>query len=946
MVQKTGKFGVTNGRTVRCRSGRRSHARRTEGLLIQTTVGNSSIEGKQNEEESVIYSLGKQSRWLLPEVIKTNSVEFDEQESEKVILIERFTTEENKKNRRPDCFSVFNSTNGTTRESKRKLARVKDLLSETEPTNMRYEVAYPHPVRSWHIEREWNTRRKSANLGTRKKNSFLNRTITEDLDDINGPDPYYQVEEYDFSDFTECQSYPRDVNRSLTFDLGSFISSSSPKPKKSPKKKSLPLQMKDTKGKKEPEFQKGQVIFIESDDEMFDAHQEFLAQIEESSSARIQQDLYGGHRRGRGTRGRGGWRPGPGRGRGRGRGRGGYHPYSTYAEETLPLPNMPVVPEEPFTAPPELDECDDKWVFLMLSHQEITGAFLEEKWGEKYKEATCFPRTFSLNATPQSSQFNGEELFVLFRLVEDCLRHDTSKVKASVSAVVICNNENAQELVLTEFISLMQKKSTKQEIWSLEDVVNIATNCFQSNIAKGTEFTEPRKPRLSLEIFTELFGWTSETFSLNAAQQEAKKYLKEKVNHTLPENSPTAETMATSNNQQRSECGICYRQLYCEDSGTLSDTSLNTCGHKFCDDCWRAHLKTQIQLGHTDLRCPGHECAAAVDDVTLMSLLPSLYGRHLTKRLNTFLELNPEWKWCPTDQCRLVVKATTPQDPSVVSHVGIVQPVPVVCACGSMWCFKCQEDAHWPATCQEARSFREKTKGYAKMVENSRSTSLITSVKVKNCPFCHYPIEKGPGCNHMHCGLCNEEFCWYCLEKWLWDPPHICNKEKVGQREVELPASTKHLRSYEHFAVTSRMARSTNTIRTICKKLDKLDKGLQVYCTLSSEVREEDGCSGHTKKHLNRLCDNNSIHDLREVVSFKFQALLAMEGLAIVLSFTKDSPSKGLVMVFERMVFIVERMDDLLKDFNKCCSKETLERLKYLVKCGKRCLFIVSNIKK
>ena len=564
MVQKTGKFGVTNGRTVRCRSGRRSHARRTEGLLIQTTVGNSSIEGKQNEEESVIYSLGKQSRWLLPEVIKTNSVEFDEQESEKVILIERFTTEENKKNRRPDCFSVFNSTNGTTRESKRKLARVKDLLSETEPTNMRYEVAYPHPVRSWHIEREWNTRRKSANLGTRKKNSFVNRTITEDLDDINGPDPYYQVDEYDFSDFTECQSYPRDVNRSLTFDLGSFISSSSPKPKKSPKKKSLPLQMKDTKGKKEPEFQKGQVIFIESDDEMFDAHQEFLAQIEESSSARIQQDLYGGHRRGRGTRGRGGWRPGPGRGRGRGRGRGGYHPYSTYAEETLPLPNMPVVPEEPFTAPPELDECDDKWVFLMLSHQEITGAFLEEKWGEKYKEAACFPRTFSLNATPQSSQFNGEELFVLFRLVEDCLRHDTSKVKASVSAVVICNNENAQELVLTEFISLMQKKSTKQEIWSLEDVVNIATNCFQSNIAKGTEFTEPRKPRLSLEIFTELFGWTSETFSLNAAQQEAKKYLKEKVNHTLPENSPTAETMATSNNQQWSECGICYRQLYCE----------------------------------------------------------------------------------------------------------------------------------------------------------------------------------------------------------------------------------------------------------------------------------------------------------------------------------------------------------------------------------------------
>ena len=191
---------------------------------------------------------------------------------------------------------------------------------------------------------------------------------------------------------------------------------------------------------------------------------------------------------------------------------------------------------------------------------------------------------------------------------------------------------------------------------------------------------------------------------------------------------------------------------------TLSYTFLISCGHKFCDDCWRGHVKTQLQQGHTDISCPGYKCTVAVDDVTLMSLLPTWYGKFVTKKLDKILEIHPEWKWCPEDRCTLFVKATTPQSTTDLcdEHVGPPQPVPVVCVCGSMWCFKCQEDAHWPATCEEAKTFRENTKGYAKMVARSQTSPLITSVQIKNCPFCHYPIQKGPGCNHMMCGLCSK----------------------------------------------------------------------------------------------------------------------------------------------------------------------------------------------
>ncbi|KAJ7365590.1 hypothetical protein OS493_005707 [Desmophyllum pertusum] len=358
-----------------------------------------------------------------------------------------------------------------------------------------------------------------------------------------------------------------------------------------------------------------------------------------------------------------------------------------------------------------------------------------------------------------------------------------------------------------------------------------------------------------------------------------------------------------------------------------------------------AHLKTQIEHGHTDLRCPGHECNVVVDDVTLMSLVPSLYGRHLTKMLDTFLEMDPEWKWCPADRSKLVVKATPPQQRSVVCNAernSIVQPVPVACVCGTMWCFKCQEDAHWPAACDEARPFRQENEGNAKMIKDSTKASLITSVDVKNCPFCKYPIEKGPGCNHMICGMCNEEFCWYCLEKF-YGHGNVC-KAKVKQRHVKLPVNTKNSRSYEHFAVTSHMARATKLIQNVNKKLDKLERRLHIYATLSPKVKKGKQWDSRAKKYLNHLSENNTAQDLREVFSFKFQALLVLEGVAMVLSFMKGSPNKRLALEFERLLFIVERLNEILPDFKKCHLQETLERLKHIfVACGKQCLFVIST---
>ena len=88
MVWKTGKFGVHSGKTVRSR---RSHPKRSEGLLIQTTVENACRKEDQDEGESITYSLGKQNRWLLPEIIKTTSFDLEEREflghGDEVVLV-------------------------------------------------------------------------------------------------------------------------------------------------------------------------------------------------------------------------------------------------------------------------------------------------------------------------------------------------------------------------------------------------------------------------------------------------------------------------------------------------------------------------------------------------------------------------------------------------------------------------------------------------------------------------------------------------------------------------------------------------------------------------------------------------------------------------------------------------------------------------------------------
>lgn len=129
--------------------------------------------------------------------------------------------------------------------------------------------------------------------------------------------------------------------------------------------------------------------------------------------------------------------------------------------------------------------------------------------------------------------------------------------------------------------------------------------------------------------------------------------------------------------------------------------------------------------------------------------------------------------------------------------------------------------------------------------------------------------------------------------------------------------------------------------------LDLWDRYVEMFEKLPFIDNEWKGRNGHGKRNLtlSHKASSTFVQDVREVSSFHFHALLALEGLAIHLSFNKDSPNKRLVSIFERLAFATERISDLLiqKVFKYCFEKETADRLKHLVRCGNKCFMMISR---
>lgn len=177
------------------------------------------------------------------------------------------------------------------------------------------------------------------------------------------------------------------------------------------------------------------------------------------------------------------------------------------------VPDLPLEAVKTLTIP-----TDDCWFSFFPNYKDICVYALTENWEQKFKEGASFPRKFVINATPKDlSQFY-EEIFVLFKVVDYSQKHNMSQMTAQVNTTIVCTNENTHEVVLREFMSWMKEKSCKEVVNSLEEVVDIAAKCFNSFVINKPVFQKPSKGGVTSDVFLELSGWKSESFSLEMAQ--------------------------------------------------------------------------------------------------------------------------------------------------------------------------------------------------------------------------------------------------------------------------------------------------------------------------------------------------------------------------------------------------------------------------------------------
>jgi ariadne-1 len=287
------------------------------------------------------------------------------------------------------------------------------------------------------------------------------------------------------------------------------------------------------------------------------------------------------------------------------------------------------------------------------------------------------------------------------------------------------------------------------------------------------------------------FQWNSEKL-LERYYENPEKVMKEAgVTATA---SPSKGPLRTSNNSVKlkptpTDCEICGDSLDSNNSCTLE------CLHVFCRDCLSRYLEVQVNEGKSlDITCMAFKCKGRVPDNLIRKFTSAeIYAKYTAFVSKSFVEDNPNIKWCPRAGCGNAVK-------SDVKSISEAQ-----CSCGFKFCFKCNGEAHAPGTCNMMKEWLKKC-------QDDSETSNWISVNTKDCPKCNSAIEKNGGCNHMTCRKCKHEFCWICMGNWSGHA--ACNKfVEDSNKSMDRAALERYLHYYHRYQTHEQSKKFEQTLR-------------------------------------------------------------------------------------------------------------------------------------
>ena len=233
----------------------------------------------------------------------------------------------------------------------------------------------------------------------------------------------------------------------------------------------------------------------------------------------------------------------------------------------------------------------------------------------------------------------------------------------------------------------------------------------------------------------------------------------------------------------------------CEICGDPSIELLSNpdCTHSFCKLCWMEYFSSKVKDGKvTNIPCPGFGCEELVNQEMVLRLLPSeMSAKFAHFDLGSFIEGNPNTRWCPHPGCERAVhlkpskvdgvaeggatRSVSDSSESSGQSSTVIQQRNVDCGAGHFFCWSCSEEAHDPCNCDSWKAWKSKiasladkdiSRASAALLKERATSEAWVAKNSKPCPKCKIPIQRSDGCNHMTCSKCNHDFCWACLGRW------------------------------------------------------------------------------------------------------------------------------------------------------------------------------------
>ena len=204
-------------------------------------------------------------------------------------------------------------------------------------------------------------------------------------------------------------------------------------------------------------------------------------------------------------------------------------------------------------------------------------------------------------------------------------------------------------------------------------------------------------------------------------------------------------------NDDLKTCAICFNEI-----SISKFPKLLMCDHRFCSECLRRYIITEIFDSRVNITCP--ECPKMMhpNDIRIILNEETLLEKYEIFMLRRHLTCEPDTRWCPATDCNYGVIAT-----------GCASCPKLKCerpGCETDFCYHCRQLWHPNKTCDDARVKRT---SMILKASNSDDLQSQTTLDTKPCPRCSALIAKmeDGSCNHMTCVICGAEFCWLCMKQ-------------------------------------------------------------------------------------------------------------------------------------------------------------------------------------